>query len=165
MKTFRLLFGIAALVLLSALSARADNTRIVATIGVQMISEGDLIHKQAMQRCYEDSAATIEQCFLMLANEALDREVLRVAYALEPPSMALVNVSAWIDKNTRDPQKLQCIKQVFGPDTASYLHLFVSPVLVNPKLHLRYAKDTVLHKPHRDNRRIEMLEMSRCAYL
>jgi hypothetical protein len=128
-----------------------DHSRVVATVGIRIISEADLLRKIEVEHCYGDTAATIEQVCVQIVNNALEREVLRTAYSIEASPLVLRERAQWVDRNTRDPIGLLCIKRVCGADTAAYYRMFIEPALVNPRLHALFEADTTIHRSRCDS--------------
>jgi hypothetical protein len=120
-------------------------------IGDAAIENSDINYEIAVELCYGDTAVTKEQAVVELGNKTLEKEVLRIAYGQIAPKAALKQKADYIDQTSRDPERLACLKQIFGKDTAAYYRLIVEPTLVNPRLRAYFAVDTNVHRAERDS--------------
>lgn len=92
-----------------------------------------------IENCYGDDKITSEIAAIKTINQFLESAVLKSALNLEPSKNDLKEKSALINKDTRAPEILDCVKKVFGSDINSYLQLYVAPTLINPKLHNQFS--------------------------
>jgi hypothetical protein len=113
----------------------------IISVGSFNFDQLDLHYELAVDRCYGDTLAGLEA-------------VIKQVYHQEPPPGVLQLKAKWIDETTKDSARLDCIKDIFGKDTASYYRLVVSPTLIDPRLHQYFSVDTTVQKFARDT--IEM---------
>ena len=127
---------------------------IVAKIGEVVITKQDLTYRTAVyKKCYSQKkpVEVLAECI----NDSLEDAVLQAKYNLQPSINDLQGRSAWIDKNTKDPQTLNCLKSVYGKNYQAYLKNVVRPLLINQKLHSLFAVDPTIHQKER--KRISVL--------
>jgi len=126
------------------LSFFQDN--LVAQIGKEKISEKDIEYQIAIEKCYSEREISKDVALIQLKNKFLEKEVLRMAFGVEPDDTVLEEKAKWVDKNTKAPEILDCVKSVFGNDRKNYLRLYIQPTLVNPKLHSLFSQSEEIHK-------------------
>lgn len=122
----------------------------MALVGTQEIWLKDIQYQIEIDQCYQIEAVKQEVGLIELINQSLEKQVLKQRFQVEAPEHALQKKSSWIDKNTKAPEILKCIKDVFGTDKKSYLDLYVSPTLVNPKLHSLFSLSLEIHQAEID---------------
>jgi len=106
-----------------------------------------LLFKKVQENCYKNRSINEEEALAMLISNKLELAVLKKKYKLEPEKSLLIQKAKWIDKNTKDPKTLKCIKKIYFPFYKRYyLEDIVKPTLVNPKLHFSFSQDREIHK-------------------
>lgn len=124
--------------------------RVIAKVGDVEITEEDLLlRKTVYEKCYKNPSKDGAEVLAELIRDALELAVLEDAFGVSPPEDALRRKARWIDRNTKDPKTLGCIKSVYRGRRAAYLRNVVRPTLVNPKLHGLFSRDTLIHKSER----------------
>lgn len=102
----------------------------VASVGGGAVSEQDIADWQAAQGCYGEDAITSRKAGFMRMFEATILEDLLVRQATRPITAAdYAGEVARIDRETRAPDILGCIKKYFGDGTARYERVFIRPIL------------------------------------
>lgn len=119
--------------------------------GQTVISEADVADYQATQACYGEGALTSRQAAFMRLLEAAIAEEAMAGHGGKRLSEAdLKTDAARIDKETRAPDILACIKAHFGADEARYRRIFVRPRLAESRLRDFLAKaEAVQGQPRR----------------
>jgi hypothetical protein len=136
--------AVASLLLAAASSLTAQP---VATIGAGHINRLDLDRRLAIEHAY-GGALTREAALVSLVNDAIEREIAR-SLGLLPDSTELLAFSRHADETSKAPEILAMVKRVFDKDSSTYLRLYLSPRLVNVKLHQFFLYDTALHAAQR----------------
>lgn len=128
---------------------------LVAQIGKEKISEKDTQYQIEIERCYSEQEITKEIALIQLKNKFLEKEVLRMAFGVEVPEEVLKEKAKWVDENTKAPEILECVKNIFMNDRKNYMRLYIQPTLVNPKLHSLFSQSQEIHK--NEIKRIEQI--------
>ncbi|HCC47957.1 MAG TPA: hypothetical protein DEQ38_07580 [Elusimicrobia bacterium] len=101
-----------------------------ASVGGGIVSEQDISDWQAAQGCYGEDAITSRKAGFMRMFEATILEDLLVHQATRPINAEdYAKEVARIDRETRAPDILGCIKKYFGEGTARYERVFIRPIL------------------------------------
>ncbi len=146
-----MLRGLVALSLLipcsqQVIAQRADN--VIATVGNIRITAHDLVYKIGVERAYGNTVFNREAALAALITEAIESEVARkVGQTASASDLQALNTH--VDTTTKAPEILAHIKQVFGADRASYERLFLSPRIINSRLHTYFAHNLQLHTEER----------------
>lgn len=115
----------------------------VASVGGGEVSEADVADWQAAQGCYGEDAITSRKAGFMRMFEATILDEILVHQASRPVTAAeYASEVARIDRETRAPDILACIKKHFGGATPRYERVFVRPILTQ-----RYLRDYVKTSP------------------
>lgn len=122
----------------------AASAVIVAVLaGRPAVMEADLADYRAAQACYGEGALTSREAALMrLLEAALAETAMEKAGAAPLDEAALKNDAERIDKETRAPEILACVKAHFGSDEARYRRIFVRTHLAESRL-----RDFLIHDP------------------
>jgi hypothetical protein len=115
----------------------------VAAVGASSINRQQLRHRIAIEKAY-GGELTPEAALVSLINDALEHEISR-GLELLPDSLELLQFSHRADQTSKAPQILAAVKNIFGRDSSEYRWLYLSPRLVNMKLHQYFIRDTILH--------------------
>lgn len=109
----------------SALPSHGD--AIVALLsGRPVITEADLLDYQATQACYGEGALTSRKAaFMRLLEASIAGEAMRAGGGPTPDEAVLKEESDRIDKETRAPEIVACIKKHYGDDARRYRKIFV----------------------------------------
>lgn len=98
------------------------------------MTESDLSDWRAAQACYgPDAPASREAAFLRLVEAAVAEEAMRRRGVPPPSQEDLARDADRIDRETRLPDVLACVKASFGPRRERYLAVFVRPALVESR--------------------------------
>jgi hypothetical protein len=115
--------------------------------GISIYKKELLLFYNVQKNCYKNENISKEEALAMLIRDKLELSVLKKKYNLEPEKSVLNEKAKWIDKNTRAPKILKCIKNTYFPFYKKYyLEDIVKPTLVNPKLHFSFSQDREIHK-------------------
>jgi len=118
---------VSALLVLSGCTRRPSQA-VVARVGTQVITEGDVTYRNAVVRAEQpDETRDLGQEQLCRALEMA--EMLR-RHGRPVTDEMLAAEAQRIEKNSRDVGTLRRIQAIFGDDTKSYLRVYVLPVLV-----------------------------------
>lgn len=110
-----------------------------ASVGSGVVSERDIADWQAAQGCYGEDAITSRKAGFMRMYEAAILEAVLDGAAKRPITAAEYDAeAARIDRETRAPDILACIKKHFGGDGPRYRRVFVRPILAQ-----RYIREFV----------------------
>jgi|GEM_PF-1447485 len=102
--------------------------------GEAVVSEDDISGWQAAQACYGEGAITSRRAaFMRLLEAAIAEKALKSAGALKDAAGEARAEAARIDRETRAPGILECVKRVLGPGDARYLRVFVRPALIESR--------------------------------
>lgn len=102
-----------------------------ASVGGGVVSETDITDWQAAQGCYGEDAITSRKAGFMRMYEASILEEVLNNTAKRPVKTEEYDAEvARIDRETRAPDILACIKKYFGGDGPRYRRVFIRPILV-----------------------------------
>ncbi len=102
-----------------------------ASVGNGVVSEQDIADWQAAQGCYGEDAITSRKAGFMRMYEAAILEEVLNGQAKRPVKAEEYDAEvARIDRETRAPDILACIKKYFGGDGPRYRRVFIRPILV-----------------------------------
>jgi hypothetical protein len=111
----------------------------------EILTKRDIDYKIKVEQCY-GAKWSYEQSLINLIDSFLQQAVLKKMFNLEPSLVDLMDSAKNIDKNTKAPEILKCVKRVFGNKTNYYLRLYVRPVLINYKLHQTFSFSEKIHQ-------------------
>jgi hypothetical protein len=120
----------------SALPARAGAAdgrgAVVASLdGEAAVTENEVSDWQAAQACYGEGAIVSRKAaFMRLLEAAIAEKALKGAGAIDTGDAGLRAEAARIDRETRAPEILACVKKKLGAGSSAYLRVFVRPVLI-----------------------------------
>jgi hypothetical protein len=128
--------GFIIIIVLSACNSLPSN--IVSRVGNEVITPRDIAYRQAVQevRSGEDFPGYL--ALFQLLEEALMVEVAREMDVVVTDEM-LLQEAARVEEETRDPETLAEIQDVFGNDNEAYRRLVLKPILINQLLHARFS--------------------------
>ena len=129
----------------------AASVAIIAVLaGRPAIMEADLVDYQASQACYGEGALTSrEAAFMRLLEAALAEPAMTKAGASPIVEADLKKDAERIDKETRAPEILACVKAHFGGDAARYRRVFVRTHLAEARLRDFLIHDAAVQGPVR----------------
>jgi hypothetical protein len=114
----------------------------VASVGGGVVSEIDISDWQAAQGCYGEDAITSRKAGFMRMYEAAILEEVLNNQAKSPVKTEEYDAEvARIDRETRAPDILGCIKKYFGGDGQRYRRVFIRPILVQRDIR-EYVKNS-----------------------
>lgn len=113
------------------------------------ITGHDVEYHSLVQKCYGQKEILYEAALSGLVNNAIETEVLRLAFGEEASKDELEKRAKLIDETTRAPDVLAKIKAVFGGDHDAYLGIYVRPFTVNNELTVRFSTDREIHAEER----------------
>lgn len=109
---------------------------VLAQVGSVKIRQNDVAYRDQLIRLSfpnEKRSMGLEQ----LIKSAVNYEILK-NYGLEVPRSAIEAEETRIDRDSKKPEELQKIKNIFGPDKDSYLRVFVLPTLVDRVIYYEF---------------------------
>lgn len=110
-----------------------------ASVGGGVVSEADIADWQAAQGCYGEDAITSRKAgFMRMYEAAILEEVLNNTAKRPVKTEEYDSEVARIDRETRAPDILACIKKYFGGDGPRYRRVFIRPILAQ-----RYIREFV----------------------
>lgn len=113
---------------------------VVRLEGRAVITEADLSAWSAAQGCYgEDAITSRNAAFMRLTEAALAESAMAGRGGPTLDEAAVSSEAARIDRETRAPDILACIKRALG--TEPYLRVFVRPTLIESRLRLFLMQD------------------------
>ena len=126
-----------------------ERQRIVASLeGRAIIREEDLSDYSAAQACYGPEAIASRKASLMrLLEAAIADEAMRTHDGPAPSAADLKADSERIDRETRAPEILACIKKHFENNPSRYLKIFVWSSLVESRFRLFLMSDPGVQEP------------------
>lgn len=120
---------------LAAVPAAAEPPTAARLDGSAYLTEADLSDWSAAQGCYgEDAITSRKAAFMRLTEAALAEAAMKAEGGPVFDAVALSSEAARIDRETRAPDILACIKRALGPGEERYLRVFVRPTLVESRL-------------------------------
>ena len=127
----------------------ARPTHPVIVVGVDTLSREAMVSRLARDRCMHDTTATLSGSLAELVAAQLEYAVLKHAFHEEPPDSSIQMTAARLPGVTHDSAALACIMAL--GDSMFFLHDYVRPTLVNPRLYGRFYSDTNIHRAARDS--------------
>jgi hypothetical protein len=124
---------------------RGSPDSIIAEIQQQTITREALKEQQKTDSCY-GAYIKEEEALIKIINNLLEEEVLSSAFNICISQQEIVKKAELIDKTTRAPNILACVKKGFGKEKEHYMQLYVKPYIVNPSLHNAYAFSKTIHQ-------------------
>ncbi|MFA6318953.1 MAG: hypothetical protein WC943_16205 [Elusimicrobiota bacterium] len=140
-----------ALLLLPGPGNTSPKTRPVASLDNSVvITEADLSDWQASQACYGQGAMTSrEAAFMRLLEAAIAERAMRSAGKPRVASSDLAKEAGRIDRETRAPDILDCIKRHFGKRVKRYHQVFVKTAFVESRMREFIMRDPKVQEPLR----------------
>lgn len=138
--------------LAATVQAAGTPDKVVAVLdGKTVTTEAELAAWRAAQSCYgPDAIASRKAGFMRLLEAAIAEQALRTQGGPAPAPGDLENEAERIDRETRAPEILGCIKRAFGAGRKQYLTIFVRPVLIETRLREFLPKDRKVQAgPHK----------------
>lgn len=133
---------LAACLLPVVLSAALGDKIIAELNGRSIISEKDLSDFQSTQACYGPAAnASRQAAFMRLLEASIAEESMRRQHGPKVTDRDIATDAERIDRETRAPEILKCIKSSFGKDRRRYLRVFVKPALIESRFR-QFIKDS-----------------------
>jgi len=116
----------------------------LATVGKTWITSRDLGLWMAVEKAYGNDHITKEGALVALINDSLALEVAtRVNMA--PAREDIHALSRHADEHSKAPQILASVKEVFGNDRGAYERLYLTPKVVDRKLHYYHSRNREIH--------------------
>ena len=106
------------------------------------VTERDIADYQASQRCYPEGLDSRKAAFMRQLEPAVLSRLLFASAGIEISTRALVEEEARVERETKAPDILACIKAHFGPDKERYRRVFLRPILTQREFyrHLGYDR-------------------------
>lgn len=115
-----------------------------------VITERDLADFSAAESCRGEEALVSRQASFMRLLEAEIASAALKAYRQAPSDAEVGKDAERIDRETRAPDILACIKRHFEKEPSRYLRIFVRPSLLESRLRLMLLRDpAVQERAHR----------------
>ena len=124
------------IIVLSACNSLPSN--IVSRVGNEVITSRDIAYRRAVQEIRTGEEFPDYLALYQLLEEALMAEVAR-EYEVVVTEEMMLQEAARVEEETRDPDTLAEIQEVFGNDQEAYRRLVLKPNLVNQLLHARFS--------------------------
>jgi hypothetical protein len=124
--------------LVGFLTSCDHRSRLVALVGETNITSGDITYRQTVQEVRFGEEFPEYLALFQLLEEALMAEVAREVDVVVTEEM-LAEETARVEEETRDPETLVEIQDVFRNDNEAYRRLVLKPILVNQLLHARFS--------------------------
>jgi len=134
------------LIFLFFLALNQENSSLIAQINNQKITQKDLDYQIKVDSCYGLKNQAQEPALIEIINKFFEEQVLNSAFENKISDKELEKKAEWVDKNTKAPEILECVKKVFGEDRKKYLDFYIKPTLVNPRLHLEFSLSPRIHQ-------------------
>jgi len=120
---------------------------IVARIGKgNLVTERDLQDWQATQSCYPSGLTSRKAAFMRQMEATIVERILSHEADVTITKADYKKEEQRIDRETRAPDILRCIKNYFGSDPARYWRVFLRPILANRKFHQYVHNDAKAQK-------------------
>ncbi len=138
------------LLMLSAVSSAKNMTSsgVSARVGDSRITERDIAYRIAVERVYGNKRADRALVLASLTKDALNMEVGR-KFGINVSRENLDALDSHAEKNSRAPEILSAVKQVFGKDKESYDRIYLSPKIISRKLRGWHSRNVEIHKAER----------------
>lgn len=131
-----------ALTLAAFVSGAPAPAAVASLDGRTVVTEPDLADYQATQGCYGEGALTSRKAaFMRLLEAAVAADAMREHGGPVAAPEDVEKEAARIDRETRAPEILACIKAHFGAERSRYLRVFVAPKLVESWLRVFLMRD------------------------
>jgi hypothetical protein len=121
---------------------------VVAKVGNTAITGSDVKYRVETERAYGNGSMTYAAALVSLVNDSLELEAAKMRN-VEPTAEELNAYGRYVDENTKAPEILNRVKEVFGADCESYERLYLEPKVVNMKLNRFYTIDVGVHAKER----------------
>lgn len=121
-----------------------ENYGTIAKIGESEIKEKDILNYIKIKKCYGIDESK-NKALIEIINNNLEQEVLYKEFGLKPKISDFKNEAERIDKSSKAPEIISCIKKSLN-DTENYFKLYISPLLINAKLHEKFSLSPSIHK-------------------
>mgnify|MGYP000936766789 CR=1 FL=1 len=118
----------------------------IAAVGTESIDKKTIDYQIKVDKCYGSENQSEGVALIKIINNLLEKEVLLSAFDIKITEKDLEDKSGWVDTNTKAPDILKCVKEVFGNDRKNYLALYISPTVVNPTLYNNFYFSPEIHK-------------------
>lgn len=102
--------------------------------GRPVIMERDIVDYQASQGCYDGGITSRQYAFMRLLEAAIAEHSMKAGKKPVITEEGLEAEAARIDRETRAPEVIACIKKYFESAPQRYKLVYVRPVLVESKL-------------------------------
>jgi hypothetical protein len=127
------------LLVICALAAFSQEATLARLDGAAAVLESEVSGFQAAQACYGEGAATSRKAaFMRLLEAAIADKAMRDSGAAALGEADFKAEAERIDKETRAPDILACIKDALGD---RYVRVFVRPTLIESRLRILLMKD------------------------
>lgn len=105
------------------------------------VTEADIAGYQATQRCYPEGLDSRKAAFMRQLEPAVLSSLLQAGALIEISTAALAEEEARVDRETKAPDILACIKAHFGSDRERYRRVYLRPILVQKEFYRYLAYD------------------------
>jgi hypothetical protein len=122
---------------------------VIATVGESVITRSDLHYQIQTEQVYGFDSIQPYMALVQLVNAAFESEAARHLAIYITPEM-VASYAAHVDENTRDREKLEKIKSIFGADSAAYTNVFLKPRMLNITNRDTYVRVDSIHAAKRE---------------
>jgi hypothetical protein len=129
---------------LPACLAGAGHDGGLARVDALRIAGRQLDLRMAVERAYGNEYITREAALIALVNDVVALEVAKQVKRA-PTREDIDGLSRHADKHSKAPEILAKVKGVFGEDRAAYERLYLTPKVVNHKLHRYHGRNRAIH--------------------
>ncbi len=109
----------------------------IVRVGEVVITSFDVERRGEVEALY-GARPSREVAIVALVNESLEREVAR-SLGLLPTPEEIIDFRRHVEQTSKAPDLLQAIRDLFGPDSASFSRAFLEPRIIGAKL-LQYQR-------------------------
>lgn len=123
----------------------SGRTNAAVLVNKSAITYRDIDYKLSIERAYENQQISKEGACVLLVNDAIEREVA-IMNGVVSTQQEINAFKAHVKQGTRAPQILKRVQDAFGGDILSYDRIYLSPRIVNQKLHDYYNRNQKIHQ-------------------
>ena len=124
--------------------------KIIANINNINIYEKDIVNAQKTEECYGGEKYSEEVTLIKLINVSLEKLVLNYFEDDFPSKEDILQKSDWVDENTKAPEILNCVKDVYSSSKDDYLFWYISPIIENNSLYQSFFASKEINKEEFD---------------
>ena len=105
------------------------------------VTERDIADYQVSQRCYPGGLDSRKAAFMRQLEPAVLSRLLFASSGIDISARAMAEEEARVDRETKAPDILACIKSHFGADRERYRRVFLRPILVQKEFYRHLGFD------------------------